>query len=73
LIGGGTTDFIFKDGIIRHTAVIPLEEMISDDIKEGCSIIEKQAESEIGLRWPGENRDNEIVSIPGLRGRRKNS
>jgi cell division protein FtsA len=27
-IGGGTTDLaIFKDGIIRHTAVIPLEEM----------------------------------------------
>jgi cell division protein FtsA len=22
-----------------------------------------------GSAWPGENRDNEIVSIPGLRGR----
>jgi cell division protein FtsA len=25
--------------------------------------------SEIWFTWPGENRDNEIVSIPGLRGR----
>jgi cell division protein FtsA len=35
----------FKDGIIRHTAVILFGgNVISDDIKEGCSIIEKQAE-----------------------------
>jgi cell division protein FtsA len=35
-IGGGTTDLaIFKDGIIRHTAVIPFGgNVISDDIKE---------------------------------------
>jgi cell division protein FtsA len=73
-IGGGTTDIaIFKDGIIRHTAVIPLGgNIITHDIKEGCSIIEKQAELlkvKFGSAWPGENRDNEIVSIPGLRGR----
>jgi cell division protein FtsA len=24
-----------------------------------------------GSAWPGENKDNEIVSIPGLRGRAK--
>ena len=36
-IGGGTTDLaIFKDGIIRHTAVIPFGgNVITDDIKEG--------------------------------------
>jgi cell division protein FtsA len=73
-IGGGTTDLaIFKDGIIRHTAVIPFGgNVITDDIKEGCSIIEKQADllkTKFGSAWPGENRDNEIVSIPGLRGR----
>ncbi|RZK09215.1 MAG: cell division protein FtsA, partial [Flavobacterium sp.] len=64
---------IFKDGIIRHTAVIPFGgNVITDDIKEGCSIIEKQAELlkiKFGSAWPGENKDNEIVSIPGLRGR----
>lgn len=73
-IGGGTTDLaVFKDGIIRHTAVIPFGgNVITEDIKEGCSIIEKQAEllkMKFGSAWPGENKDNEIVSIPGLRGR----
>lgn len=73
-IGGGTTDLaIFKDGIIRHTAVIPFGgNIITEDIKDGCSIIEKQAELlkiKFGSAWPGENKDNEIVSIPGLRGR----
>lgn len=73
-IGGGTTDLaIFKDGIIRHTAVIPFGgNVITEDIKEGCSIIEKQAELlkiKFGSAWPGENKDTEIVSIPGLRGR----
>ena len=73
-IGGGTTDLaIFKDGIIRHTAVVPFGgNVITDDIKEGCSIIEKQAELlkiRFGSAWPGENKDYEIVSIPGLRGR----
>ena len=71
-IGGGTTDLaIFKNGIIRHTAVIPFGgNVITEDIKEGCSIIEKQAEllkTRFGSAWPGENKDNEIVSIPGLR------
>jgi len=64
---------IFKDGIIRHTAVIPFGgNVITEDIKEGCSIIEKQAELlkiKFGSAWPGENKDTEIVSIPGLRGR----
>src|SRR6056297_274596 len=73
-IGGGTTDLaIFKDGIIRHTSVIPFGgNVITEDIKEGCSIIEKQDETlktRFGSAWPGENKDNEIVSIPGLRGR----
>ena len=73
-IGGGTTDLaIFKDGIIRHTAVIPFGgNVITEDIKEGCSIIEKQAEllkTKFGSAWPGENRETEIVYIPGLRGR----
>ena len=73
-IGGGTTDLaICKDGIIRHTAVIPFGgNVITEDIKEGCSIIGKQAEllkTKFGSAWPGENKENEIVSIPGLRGR----
>ena len=73
-MGGGTTDIaIFKDGRIRHTAVIPFGgNIITSDIKEGCSIIEKQAEQlkiKFGSALPTESSENEIVSIPGLRGR----
>ena len=65
-IGGGTTDLaIFKDGIIRHTAVIPFGgNVVTEDIKEGCSIIEKQAELlkvKFGSAWPHENKENEIL------------
>ena len=73
-IGGGTTDIaIFQDGIIRHTAVVPFGgNVITEDIKEGCSIIEKQAELlkiKYGSASASENRENEVVCIPGLRGR----
>lgn len=45
-IGGGTTDFaLFYDGVIRHTAVIPFGgNVVTNDIKEGCSLLYKQAE-----------------------------
>ncbi len=73
-IGGGTTDVaIFQDGIIRHTAVIPFGgNVITDDIKEGCSIIKSQAELlkvKFGSALANQMKSNEIVSIPGLRGR----
>ena len=73
-IGGGTTDVaIFYDGIIRHTAVIPFGgNIITDDIKEGCGIIKTQAEQlkvKFGSALAQENQENEIISIPGLRGR----
>lgn len=73
-IGGGTTDIaIFQDGIIRHTAVIPFGgNIISEDIKEGCTIMKRQAELlkvKFGSALASECQDNEIVCIPGLRGR----
>ena len=73
-IGGGTTDLaIFQDGIIRHTAVIPFGgDVITEDVKEGCTIIRKHAEElkiKFGSSLASENRDDEIVAIPGLRGR----
>ncbi|HOI00053.1 MAG TPA: cell division protein FtsA [Bacteroidales bacterium] len=73
-IGGGTTDIaIFHDGIIRHTAVIPFGgDIITEDIKEGCSIIKKHAEElkvKFGSCLSSENKEEEIVAIPGLRGR----
>ncbi|MEY4594361.1 MAG: hypothetical protein RIQ47_771 [Bacteroidota bacterium] len=73
-IGGGTTDIaIFQDGILRHTAVIPFGgNVITDDIKEGCSILKNQAEKlkmKFGSALASSEQDNEIVSIPSLRGR----
>ncbi|MCK4678787.1 MAG: cell division protein FtsA [Bacteroidales bacterium] len=73
-IGGGTTDIaIFQDGIIRHTAVIPFGgDIITDDVKEGCTIIKKHAEElkvKFGSALASENKEQEIVAIPGLRGR----
>lgn len=73
-IGGGTTDVaIFQDGIIRHTAVIPFGgNIVTEDIKEGCTIIRKQAELlkvKFGSALASENQSNDIVVIPGLNGR----
>ena len=73
-IGGGTTDLaIFEDGIIRHTAVIPLGgEVITNDIKVGCNVMTKQAEGmkiKFGSALVSETMDNEIIVIPGIKGR----
>lgn len=73
-IGGGTTDIaIFHEGIIRHTCVIPFGgDIITEDVKEGCTIIKKHAEElkiKFGSALASENREEEIVAIPGLRGR----
>jgi cell division protein FtsA len=73
-IGGGTTDIaIFHEGIIRHTAVIPFGgNVITEDIKEGCTIMKRQAEmlkTKFGSALASESQENEIVCIPGLRGR----
>lgn len=73
-IGGGTTDVaIFHDNIIRHTAVIPFGgNIITSDIKQGCMVLNHQAESlktKFGKAITEEASPNEIVSIPGLRNR----
>lgn len=73
-IGGGTTDIaIFKDKKIFHTAVIPFGgDIITDDICQGCTIIRHYAEevkTKFGSALASENRDDEVVSIPGIRGR----
>jgi cell division protein FtsA len=73
-IGGGTTDIaVYYDGIIRHTAVIPFGgNVVTEDIKQGCSILMRQAEllkiqfgSALGDMAP----DDKVVTIPGISGR----
>ena len=73
-IGGGTTDItIFYEGIIRHTAVIPFGgNVITSDIKEGCAVMQHQAEQlkvKFGSALSDEVFDNRIITIPGIKGR----
>ncbi len=73
-IGGGTTDItIFHEGIIRHTAVIPFGgNVITSDIKEGCTVMQHQAEQmkvKFGSALADEVFDNRIITIPGIKGR----
>lgn len=73
-IGGGTTDVaIFHEGIIRHTAVIPFGgNVITEDIKEGCTIMKRHAEqlkTKFGSALASESHANEVVCIPTLNGR----
>jgi cell division protein FtsA len=59
--------------MIRHTAVIPFGgNIITDDIKEGCTILQRQAEllkTKFGAAIAINGQENEIVCIPGLKGR----
>ncbi len=73
-IGGGTTDVtIFKDGIIRHTAVIPFGgNVVTGDIQEGLSVMRDQAEKlkvKFGSALAEEIVDNRLIVIPGYRGK----
>jgi len=72
-IGGGTTDVaIYYDGILRHTAVIPFGgDVITRDIKEGCSILQRHAEK-IKIQFGtalGDAAPEDMVAIPGISGR----
>ncbi|MCB8995006.1 MAG: cell division protein FtsA [Bacteroidales bacterium] len=73
-IGGGTTDVaVYYDDIIRHTAVIPFGgNVITRDIKEGCAILHRQAESlkvQFGSALGDLAQDDKVVTIPGISGR----
>ena len=73
-IGGGTVDIaIFHDSIIRHTAVLPFGgNIITTDIKQGCMVMEHQAESlktKFGKAIAEEADINEVITIPGLKNR----
>ncbi len=73
-IGGGTTDIaIFKDHIIKHTAVIPFGgNVITEDIMQGCYLTKKQAEKlkrEHGAAIFEKITNDDYISISQLQGR----
>ena len=73
-IGGGTTDLaIFHNGILRHTAVIPIGgDVITDDIKNVFKgIVKEDAErikKEYGTCVPDTSKDV-ILAVNGIKGR----
>jgi cell division protein FtsA len=73
-IGGGTTDIaVYYDHIIRHTAVYPFGgNVITNDIKEGCSILQRQAEAlkvQFGSALGEMAEADKVISIAGISGR----
>jgi len=73
-IGGGTTDVaVYYDNIIRHTAVIPFGgNVVTKDIKEGCSILQRYAEQlkiQYGSALGDIAPEDKVVSVPGITGR----
>lgn len=72
-IGGGTTKVTaWSDGKLMHAAVIPFAgEVITHDIREGCSILHKWAE-QLKIQYGqaiGEFAEEEkVVTIPGHNG-----
>jgi cell division protein FtsA len=74
-IGGGTTDVaVFYDGMIKHTAVIPLGgNVVTSDIKQAFTILERQAEElkkQYGSAIQEKAKEEVVISVPGLKGRK---
>jgi len=72
-IGSGTTNLaIYLDNMLIHTAVIPFAgDVVTNDIKEGCSILLKWAEQlkvQYGQALGDFADDQKVVTIPGNNG-----
>ncbi len=73
-IGGGTTDIaVYNNNVVSHTAVIPYGgNVITNDIKEGCSILLRHAEAlkiQFGSAMGDPAPADKMVTIPGISGR----
>ncbi len=73
-MGGATTDIaIFKDGILRYSAVVAFGgNAITDDIKSGCCVMPDSAEKlklKHGTSMPSLLENNTVIAIPGINGR----
>lgn len=72
-IGSGTTNLaIYLDNMLIHTAVIPFAgDVVTNDIKEGCSILLKSAEQlkvQYGQALGDFADDQKVVTIPSNNG-----
>ncbi len=72
-IGAGTTKLVvYYEGVMIHTAVIPFGgDVVTKDIKEGCSILPKWAEQlkvQYGQALGDFADERKVVTIPGHNG-----
>ncbi|MDX9883785.1 MAG: cell division protein FtsA [Prolixibacteraceae bacterium] len=72
-IGGGTTKMlVYLDNVLCYSSVIPFGgNVITHDIKEGCSILLRQAESlktQFGQAMGDFAPEDRVVTIPGISG-----
>ena len=72
-IGGGTTDLaVFHEGMLKHTAVIPIAGVnITNDIRQGLGVLRTQAELmkvQFGMALADHAQSNAFITIPGLKG-----
>jgi cell division protein FtsA len=72
-IGGGTTDIaVYRKNVIRGTAVIPFGgNVITKDIEEGLSLINKYAEllkTQYGSALSDLADESKVITIPGING-----
>jgi cell division protein FtsA len=72
-IGGGTTKMaIYIDGILCYSSIVPFGgNVITHDIKEGCSILARQAEAlkvQFGQAMGDFAPADKVVTIPGISG-----
>jgi len=72
-IGAGTTKLaVFREGVMIHAAVIPFGgNVVTQDIKEGCSILPKWAEQlkvQYGQALGDFADERKVVTIPGHNG-----
>jgi cell division protein FtsA len=71
--GAGTTSIaLFYEGTLRHMSIVPFGgNVVTQDIREGCSILLRQAESlkvQFGKAIGDFAPDNMLVTIPGING-----
>ncbi|WP_167615561.1 cell division protein FtsA [Maribellus sediminis] len=72
-LGAGTTNLaVYQENVLKHTAVIPFAgQVITNDIKEGCSIFLKKAELlkvKYGQAMGDFADDQKVVTIAGENG-----
>jgi len=72
-LGAGTTNLaVYQDNVLKHTAVVPFGgQVVTNDIKEGCSIFLKKAELlkvKYGQAMGDFADDQKVVTIAGENG-----